>query len=90
MKNMPTGVNVPIDRPILSRYVLSYWVGGNVIRACLPLLPKMVGAEIPRLLPGPSGGDGVLVYFGYPHAHEDDAERAVHVRVRGEVCRERH
>ena len=23
-------------------------------------------------------GGGVLVYFGYPHAHEDDAERAVH------------
>ncbi|MFL5003022.1 MAG: AAA family ATPase [Xanthobacteraceae bacterium] len=23
-------------------------------------------------------GDGVLVYFGYPHAHEDDAERAAH------------
>ena len=22
-------------------------------------------------------GDGVLVYFGYPHAHEDDAEQAV-------------
>ncbi|WP_245319976.1 adenylate/guanylate cyclase domain-containing protein [Bradyrhizobium sp. LMTR 3] len=22
-------------------------------------------------------GDGVLLYFGYPHAHEDDAERAV-------------
>jgi len=22
-------------------------------------------------------GDGLLVYFGYPHAHEDDAERAV-------------
>ncbi|HUA78430.1 MAG TPA: AAA family ATPase [Acetobacteraceae bacterium] len=22
-------------------------------------------------------GDGVLVYFGYPHAHEDDPERAV-------------
>src|SRR5260370_23397668 len=21
-------------------------------------------------------GDGALVYFGYPHAHEDDAERA--------------
>jgi class 3 adenylate cyclase len=29
-------------------------------------------------------GDGVLVYFGYPAAHEDDAERAVgdHDRVR--------
>jgi class 3 adenylate cyclase len=23
-------------------------------------------------------GDGLLVYFGYPHAHEDDAHRAVH------------
>jgi class 3 adenylate cyclase/tetratricopeptide (TPR) repeat protein len=23
-------------------------------------------------------GDGMLVYFGYPHAHENDAERAVH------------
>ena len=23
-------------------------------------------------------GDGMLVYFGYPHAHEDNAERAVH------------
>ena len=22
-------------------------------------------------------GDGVLAYFGFPHAHEDDAERAV-------------
>src|SRR6478736_4280396 len=22
-------------------------------------------------------GDGVLIYFGYPQAHEDDAERAV-------------
>jgi class 3 adenylate cyclase len=23
-------------------------------------------------------GDGLLVYFGYPQAHEDDAHRAVH------------
>ena len=22
-------------------------------------------------------GDGILAYFGFPHAHEDDAERAV-------------
>jgi class 3 adenylate cyclase len=22
-------------------------------------------------------GDGILCYFGYPHAHEDDAERAI-------------
>lgn len=26
-------------------------------------------------------GDGILVYFGYPHAHEDDAERAVHAAL---------
>jgi predicted ATPase/class 3 adenylate cyclase len=24
-------------------------------------------------------GDGILAYFGFPHAHEDDAARAVHV-----------
>jgi Adenylate and Guanylate cyclase catalytic domain len=26
-------------------------------------------------------GDGVLAYFGFPHAHEDDAERAVRAGV---------
>ena len=26
-------------------------------------------------------GDGVLIYFGYPQAHEDDAERAVRVGI---------
>ncbi len=26
-------------------------------------------------------GDGVLAYFGYPQAHEDDAERAVHAAL---------
>src|SRR5208337_1042605 len=26
-------------------------------------------------------GDGVLIYFGYPQAHEDDAERAVRAGV---------
>src|SRR5438270_3350861 len=29
-------------------------------------------------------GDGILVYFGYPRAHEDDAERA----VRAEGCQQ--
>jgi SAM (Sterile alpha motif) domain-containing protein/adenylate/guanylate cyclase family protein len=28
-------------------------------------------------------GDGVLVYFGYPQAHEDDAERAVRSGLEG-------
>ncbi|MFQ5972389.1 MAG: AAA family ATPase [Alphaproteobacteria bacterium] len=26
-------------------------------------------------------GDGLLIYFGYPQAHEDDAERAVHAAL---------
>jgi hypothetical protein len=26
-------------------------------------------------------GDGLLVYFGYPYAHEDDAQRAVQARL---------
>ena len=26
-------------------------------------------------------GDGILVYFGYPHAHEDDARRAAHAAL---------
>jgi class 3 adenylate cyclase/predicted ATPase len=34
-------------------------------------------------------GDGVLVYFGYPLAHEDDAVRAIHaaLRITGEIPR---
>jgi class 3 adenylate cyclase len=27
-------------------------------------------------------GDGVVAFFGYPHAHEDDAQRAVHAGLR--------
>jgi class 3 adenylate cyclase len=26
-------------------------------------------------------GDGLLIYFGYPQAHEDDAQRAVHASL---------
>jgi class 3 adenylate cyclase len=31
-------------------------------------------------------GDGVLVYFGYPQAHEDDAERAVRASRHAVCC----
>ena len=27
-------------------------------------------------------GDGALIYFGYPEAHEDDAERAIHAALK--------
>lgn len=31
-------------------------------------------------------GDGVLAYFGYPRAHEDDAERAIRAAMRTVEC----
>src|SRR5262245_32669363 len=39
--------------------------------ACTELIQRCDG-HVAQLL-----GDGLLVYFGYPHAHEDDAQRAV-------------
>jgi class 3 adenylate cyclase/predicted ATPase len=47
----------------------------EVVRAyqsvCTEVITRFDG-HIAQLL-----GDGLLVYFGYPHAHEDDAQRAV-------------
>jgi class 3 adenylate cyclase len=47
----------------------------EVVRAyqhtCSEIIQRYDG-HIAQLL-----GDGLLVYFGYPHAHEDDAQRAV-------------
>jgi len=48
---------------------------GAVVRAyqdtCAKVIARYEG-HIAQYL-----GDGLLVYFGYPHAHEDDAQRAV-------------
>src|SRR5262249_33685629 len=41
-------------------------------RVCTAVIQRYEG-HIAQLL-----GDGLLVYFGYPQAHEDDAQRAVH------------
>ena len=79
-----------INNAILHRcgYVLSHWVRGKRHQSMpAAALPKMVGAEIPRLLPGPSGGDGVLVYFGYPHAHERFAENDIDMAVLSDLTR---
>src|SRR6266849_9068344 len=40
--------------------------------ACTEVIQRYDG-HVAQLL-----GDGLLVYFGYPQAHEDDAQRAVH------------
>src|SRR5262249_13860223 len=49
----------------------------DVIRgfqACCAAVITRMGGYVARYM-----GDGLLVYFGYPQAHEDDAERAVRV-----------
>jgi class 3 adenylate cyclase len=48
---------------------------GEIISAyqkCVAETVRRLGGFVAKYL-----GDGVLVYFGYPQAHEDDAERAV-------------
>jgi class 3 adenylate cyclase/tetratricopeptide (TPR) repeat protein len=44
---------------------------GAYLRRCTEVIVKS-GGFVARYM-----GDGVLAYFGYPQAHEDDAERAV-------------
>ncbi len=39
---------------------------------CVTLTVRRFGGFVAKYM-----GDGVLGYFGYPEAHEDDAERAV-------------
>ena len=50
-----------IDRDVVRAYQ----------RMCTEVIQRYDG-HIAQLL-----GDGLLVYFGYPHAHEDDAHRAI-------------
>jgi class 3 adenylate cyclase/predicted ATPase len=44
---------------------------GAYQRRCTEVITK-AGGFVAKYM-----GDGVLAYFGYPHAHEDDAERAI-------------
>src|SRR4029077_5791616 len=44
----------------------------SAYQSCVAGTVKRFGGFVAKYM-----GDGVLVYFGYPQAHEDDAERAV-------------
>ena len=44
----------------------------SAYQKCVAVTVQRFGGFVAKFL-----GDGVLVYFGYPQAHEDDAERAV-------------
>src|SRR4029077_18339345 len=44
----------------------------SVYQKCVAETVRRFGGFVAKYL-----GDGILVYFGYPEAHEDDAERAV-------------
>jgi class 3 adenylate cyclase/predicted ATPase len=60
-----TALSARLDPEDLSRLIRSY-------QACVATTIARFDGFIARYV-----GDGVLIYFGYPQAHEDDAERAV-------------
>jgi class 3 adenylate cyclase len=56
---------------------------GRVIRAYQNTCTEVVerwGGHVAKYM-----GDGVLAYFGWPQAHEDDAERAVRAGSRSSM-----
>jgi class 3 adenylate cyclase len=60
-----TTLSVRMDPEDLREVISAY-------QKCVAEIVRHFGGFVARYV-----GDGVLVYFGYPQAHEDDAERAV-------------
>jgi class 3 adenylate cyclase len=60
-----TELSARLDPEDLCEVVYAY-------QACVAAVVERFEGHVAKYL-----GDGVLVYFGYPRAHEDDAERAV-------------
>jgi class 3 adenylate cyclase len=60
-----TALSARMDPEDLREVISSY-------QKCIAGTVKPFGGFVAKYM-----GDGVLVYFGYPQAHEDDAERAV-------------
>jgi class 3 adenylate cyclase len=61
----PTALSARMDPEDLREVISSY-------QKCVAQTVQCLGGFVAKYM-----GDGVLVYFGYPQAHEDDAERAV-------------
>ena len=60
-----TALSARMDPEDLREVIAAY-------QKCVAETVRLFGGFVAQFL-----GDGVLVYFGYPEAHEDDAERAV-------------
>src|SRR6516162_3128764 len=60
-----TALSARLDPEDLREVILAY-------QKCVAETVQRFGGFVAKYM-----GDGVLVYFGYPQAHEDDAERAV-------------
>jgi class 3 adenylate cyclase/predicted ATPase len=61
----PTEFSATLDPEVIGEFMLTYY------RRCTDVLAHG-GGHVAKLM-----GGGVLAYFGWPRAHEDDAERAV-------------
>jgi hypothetical protein len=61
-------------RAIINPAMIATWVLGviSAYQKCVAETVQRFGGFVAKYM-----GDGVLVYFGYPQAHEEDAERAV-------------
>ena len=60
-----TALSVRMDPEDLREVISAY-------HECVAKIVNRLGGYVAKYM-----GDGVLVYFGYPQAHEDDGERAV-------------
>jgi class 3 adenylate cyclase len=58
-----TALSARMDPEDLREIIAAY-------QKCVAETVRRFGGHVAKYM-----GDGVLIYFGYPHAHEDDAER---------------
>jgi len=68
----PSPVVVNRSRPKCLRCCSARRAQISAYQKCVAETVQRFGGFVAKYL-----GDGVLVYFGWPQAHEDDAERAV-------------